>query len=313
MSDSEKKGHFEGRDIVSIDHFTTDEIEYLVDKAAQFKKNPSKMKGSLKGKGLTFAFFEPSTRTRISFLKAAQNLGMERNGFGSAESSSLTKGESIYHTLKMLEGYGHDVLVLRHKLDGAAQYAADKLGIPVVNAGDGKHEHPTQTLLDLFTIRETQGSLGCLKVALVGDLKYGRTVHSLVKALRQFPNNTFSLVNTPSLALPEEYTHYEDASGKHLRKDIEQNVSLEQALKTCDIIYMTRTQLERMDPEERSAAGAIKLGPEKLTGVKKNLKILHPLPIDANHGEIHKAFDRINPEYAYFFQQAANGIPMREA
>jgi len=306
--------HFKGRDIVSIDQFTTAEIAYLIKKAEEFKKNPKEMQGALKGKALAFAFFESSTRTRTSFLKAAQNLGMDRNGFGSAESSSLSKGESLGDTLRVLADYGHDVLVLRHRQEGAAQYIADKLPIPVINAGDGRHEHPTQALLDLFAIQETQGRLDKLKVAFVGDLKYGRTVHSLLKALRRFPDNEFHLVHPAGLGLSEDYTHIDDGHRKKMAPDIHPHIALEQALKECDIIYMTRTQRERMSDEEKERSPPpIILKPDMMAGAKKNLKVLHPMPIDANHGEIDKTFARLQPGFAYFFQQAANGIPVREA
>jgi aspartate carbamoyltransferase catalytic subunit len=295
--------HFKGRDIVSIDHFTVDELAYLIAKAESFKKSaPDTI---AKGKKMAYAFFEASTRTRISFLAAASNIGMARFGFGSAESTSLKKDESTGHTLKMLEGYMADALVIRHSLDGAAQYAADKLEVPVINAGDGRHEHPTQTLVDLMSIIETQGKLSGLKIALVGDLKYGRTVHSLVKAIRQFPENTFKLVSPKELELPEQYTN------GHSDTEI---TDLEKAIRTCDIIYMTRIQLERIeDPRERQEVlGQIQLRPEMFDKAKPNLKVLHPLPIDATHPEISKTFDRERPNIAYYFQQAANGLPIRE-
>lgn len=304
--------HFKGRDIVSIDHFTVDELAYLVAKAEEFKKEPP---GPIaKGKRMAYAFFEASTRTRISFLAAAADLGMGRFGFGSAESTSLKKDESTGHTLRMLEGYRSDVLVMRHGLEGAAQYAADILSIPVINGGDGRHEHPTQTLVDLMSIQETQqklsgqetqGKLSGLNIALVGDLKYGRTVHSLIKAMRQFPGNKFKLVSPKELAMPEEYV-----AG---HSDVEK-VDLEQAIRSCDILYMTRIQLERIDdPHERQEVlGKIQLRPDMFKHRKPNLKVLHPLPINAVHPEIVKSFDRECPDIAYYFQQAANGLPMRE-
>ncbi len=302
--------HFKGRDIVSIDQFTTDEIEYLLKAAEEIKKNPEEIRGALEGKALAFAFFEPSTRTRLSTLRAAQILGMDRNGFGSRESSSLSKGESLGDTLRVIADYGHDVLVLRHKQEGSAQFIADKLDIPVINAGDGRHEHPTQALVDLFTIKETQERLGKLKVAFVGDLKYGRTVHSLVKALRRFNDNEFYLVHPEGLGLSEDYTHFDDGTGKKLMPDTHTNISLPQALKECDIIYMTRIQRERMSEEEKERSPPpIILRPDMMAGAKKNLKVLHPMPIKT---EIDKTFARLQPGFAYFFQQAANGIPMRE-
>ena len=306
--------HFKGRDIVSIEHFTRDELEYLVHKAIEWKKAPEDDK--LKRKKLAYAFFEASTRTRISFLDAAATLGMRRMGFGSAESTSLTKHESVGHTLKVLEGYRATVLVVRHKKDGTAQYAADKLSIPVINGGDGEHEHPTQTLVDLMSIQETQGKLSNLKVALVGDLKYGRTVHSLIKAMRQFDGNKFYLVHPDQLALPREYTHYENALGEHQKEDIEGRLSLDDAVKKCDIVYMTRMQLERMPEHERKQVlGSIQLKASMFNGldrIRPTMRVLHPLPIDADNPEIEIGFDRLCPQFAYFFVQAANGLPMRE-
>ncbi|HSU72759.1 MAG TPA: aspartate carbamoyltransferase [Candidatus Binatia bacterium] len=295
---------FKGRDIVSIDQLTTDELLYFVNKAKEFK---ARAPGPIAdGNSMAYAFFESSTRTRISFLKAAADIGMGRFGFGSAESTSVSKNESVHHTLKMLEGYRANALVIRHKLEGAAQYAADKLDIPVINAGDGRHEHPTQTLIDLLSIEETQGRLSDLKIGLVGDLKYGRTVHSLIKAMRKFPNNTFQLVHPPQLELPGEYWKGHD--------DLIASLDLERALRSCDVLYMTRIQLERIDdPRERSdVLGHIQLKPEMCKSAKKNLKVLHPLPIDAAHPEIVKTFDRECPQHAYYFQQAANGLPVRQ-
>jgi len=203
------------------------------------------------------AFFESSTRTRLSFMQAAENMGMKRLGFGSSEGTAVKKNESLHHTLEMLRGYGSDVIVIRHALDGAAQYAADLMDVPVINAGDGQHQHPTQTMLDLFSILETQDKLDGLKVAFVGDLKYGRTVHSLIKALRKFGNNTFHVAHPEQLGLPEEY-----------QGDDVQPISLDDALLRCDIVYRTRVQLERIeDQHERAEAfGKLQLTPEMFEG-----------------------------------------------
>ncbi len=319
--------HFKGRDIVSIDQLTTDEVVYLVDRAERFKAakrayNHAGFKGTpiknqLRDLVLAYAFFEPSTRTRISFLRVAHKEGMDRVGFGSAESTSLKKNESIYATLKMLEGFEADVLTIRHSLDGVAQYAADVLEIPVINAGDGKHEHPTQALLDLFSIKETQGKLDNLSIGLVGDLKYGRTPHSLIKLLRRFEGNRFYLVHPDQLPLPEEFTHTTDSFGeKKELPDIAGRISLDEALRRCNVVYMTRVQAERMHKQEREEMwDDIQLKEEMFKERSKlnpTLKILHPLPDDKEHPVLPKAFDKNFPQYAYYLQQAANGLIMRD-
>jgi aspartate carbamoyltransferase catalytic subunit len=317
-----EKSHFQGRDIVSIEHLTTDEVLYIIAKAREFKQerqDGKPIRNLLQDRVMAYAFFEPSNRTRISFLRAARKQGMDRIGFGSAESTTLKRSESVQDTLKMLEGYEADVLVIRHSLDGAAQYAADKLKIPVINAGDGRHEHPTQTLLDLMAIQETQGKLEGLKIALVGDLKYERTVHSLIKALRNFQGNTFYLVNPDQLAMPEEYTLEDDGAGrKKVKSDIFERVSLEDAISRhqCDIIYMIGMQLEGIEEsEKKEVLGKMQLKPGIFKGLqrsKKNTRVLHPLPISSSQPEIAKTFARECPEHAYFYEQAANGLLLRE-
>jgi len=299
--------HFKNRDIVSIDHFTTDELLYLLKKTTEFKK--TRPKDLLKRKTVANLFFEPSTRTRTSFMQAAENLGMQRLGFGSSEVTSVKKNESIHNTLEMYKGYETDVIVIRHNLDGTARYAADLMDIPIINAGDGKHEHPTQTLLDLFTIQEIHGRLENLKIGLAGDLKYGRTIHSLIKALRRFDGNKFFLTHPESLRLPEEYEG----------NDLARITRIEESLKMCDIVYMTRVQLERIEDERerKEAVGTLQLRPEMFKGLEgKNpkMKVLHPLPINSEYPEIEKSVyrDERSRQFAHFFQQAANGLPVRE-
>lgn len=300
---------FEGRDVVSIDHFSNDEILYILKKAKDFKDARARGKpieGLLEGKVMTHAFFEPSTRTCKSFVQAALNQGMKVNGFDSPEGTSFgAKKESMYHTFAMFKEYGADVFVTRTKLEGAPQYIADRFDIPVISGGDGRHEHPTQTMLDLFTILETQDRLKGLKVAFVGDRKNGRTVHSLLKGLRRFEGNEFYDVGPEQLALPAEYVEGRD--------DVIRGISLEEAVKTCDIVYMTRIQLERIDDprEKEQMLGSVRLTADMLKGVKGHMKVLHPLPINAEAPEIESPVERT--PFAYYIQQAGNGVPVREA
>lgn len=308
--------HFEGRDFVSIDHFTTDEINYLLDGAKKYKEMGKGAAGALSEKlgdrTVALAFFEDSTRTRLSSERAAEILDAHVFGFAGPEGTSLKKNESIHHTLEMLWQYGAEAIVMRNNWDGAAQYAADRFEIPIINAGDGKHEHPTQTVLDLFTIKETQGRLDNLKIAMVGDLKYGRTVHSLIKAMRRWEGNTFYLVNPPQLQMPSEYTTSQDGNE---RGDVFTGLSLENVLNICDIVYVTRVQKERIEDERerKEVLGKLQINPLLLEQAKpkKNMKLLHPLPIDADNPEIEKSVYRTNPQQAYFFQQAGNGIYAR--
>ncbi len=310
------EGHFKGRDIVSIDHFTTDEIVWFLDQTQKFKdakkNNEFGYSKLLKDRVMGYAFFEASTRTRLSFMRAARKQGMDRIGFGKAEGTSLEKDESLHHSIEMLAQYEADVLVIRNKSEGAAQFAADKLDIPVINAGDGRHEHPTQTILDLYSIRETQGRLENLNIAMIGDLKNGRTVHSLIKALRRFPGNKFFLVSPPQLAMPAEYVHSEGHPGS--LEDIAICYTPEEALEQADIGYVTRVQKERIadDKERRAVLGAIQVKQSSLRNVRPNLKLLHPLPIDAENPEIEKTLYRTHPQHIYFFKQAGNGLYSRE-
>lgn len=302
--------HFKGRNIVSIDEFTTDEIFYLIKKSAEFDQRNHRH--LLEGNVLASAFFEDSTRTRISFQRASQRQAMDYIGFSSAEGTSLSKNESTHHSLQMLAGYDADVIVLRHPREGSARYIADVLNVPVINGGDGGHEHPTQALLDMFTIYKRFGRLDNLNIALVGDLKYGRTVHSLIKAMRKYgTGNTFYLVSPEQLRMPFEYLNINTPEGFVPCSDAKQT-TLEEALSACDVAYMTRIQLERIDERERAQAlGKITLSASLLERyAKEGLIVMHPLPNDADHPTIDPDVDFT--KWNMYFEQAANGVPMRE-
>ncbi|MFA5503876.1 MAG: aspartate carbamoyltransferase [Vulcanimicrobiota bacterium] len=261
--------------------------------------------GSLQGKQVALLFYENSTRTYNSFQTAVHQLNGTVCGFSGVEGTSVLKGESLHDTIKMFENYA-DLIVLRHPNDGAARWAADISSVPVINAGDGQNEHPTQTLLDLFAIKKTQGRLDNLKVALVGDLKYGRTVRSLSQALSLYPGNTLYLVNPPFLPLPEPLKQWLREKGVK----IEERGSLEEVMSLADICYVTRIQKERMSgvDEFLRVEDSYRLTRRHLTGVKANLKVLHPLP---RVKEIAVEVD--STPYAHYFAQARGGVQVRRA
>jgi len=260
---------------------------------------------SLLGKQIALVFYENSTRTYNSFQTAVHQLNGTICGFSGVEGTSVLKGESLHDTIKMFEHYA-DMIVLRHPNDGATRWAADISSVPVINAGDGRNEHPTQTLLDLFAIKETQGRLDNLKVALVGDLKYGRTVRSLSQALSLYPGNTLYLVSPPFLPLPESLKSWLRDKGVK----IEERASLDDVMREVDVCYVTRVQKERMTgvDEFLRVEDSYRLTKRHLEGVKSNLKILHPLP---RVKEIAVEVD--STPYAYYFQQAKGGINVRKA
>lgn len=293
---------FVGRDIIAIEDFNKQEILHIVSTTENMRKNKSW--DLLKGLQLGSCFFEPSTRTRLSFESAMQKLGGSVIGFSDKQMTSVSKGESLHDTMKMMENYA-DAIVIRHPLQGAAQWVADSIGIPVINAGDGSNQHPTQTLVDLFTIYETQGTLENLHVAMVGDLKHGRTVHSLAKAAKHF-NMRLYFISPPSLEMPSEIC-------KELRNHqvkFSFHRDFHEVINKLDILYMTRLQEERFS-EKADFQGLIKaytLTPQHLYGAKANMKILHPLP---RTGEIEQAVDET--PHAYYFQQAHNALFVRQA
>ncbi len=313
---------FKNRDIVSIRSFSPEELVYVIETAKMIKEDRLKKQAAyahvLEGETIGIAFFEPSTRTRLSFVCAAQALGAHALSFSSTEGTSLLKGESFRHTLQMLSGYQCSLLVVRDSRDGAAQYAADVLDIPVVNGGDGKHEHPTQTMLDLLTIRELFGRLDHLTIGFAGDLKYGRTVRSLQAALQHFPGISFRYISPPQLKPPaEELAALERA---HIPYKVSENY--ESTLPDIDILYVTRIQEERFPDKQEyeKVARSLQLTPDLLLSyAKPSMRILHPLPINSlKFPEIHPAVDDVlvpgtREKYARYIEQAANGLSIRMA
>lgn len=289
--------------LVSIADLSRDKILYLMEMAQEFEQHPNRK--LLDGRIVATLFFEPSTRTRLSFETAAHRLGASVIGFTDPKVTSSTKGETLKDTIMMVANYS-DVIVMRHFLEGAALYASELTQTPVVNAGDGAHQHPSQTLLDLYTILQTQGKLENLNIHLVGDLKYGRTVHSLIMAMRHF-NPTFHFIAPKELAMPEEYKQY---CNKHGIKFVEHDDFNEDTIAEADIIYMTRVQRERFSDlmEYERVKDVYILRGDMLGKAKKNMRILHPLP---RVNEITQDVD--DTPYAYYFQQALNGLYAREA
>lgn len=290
------------RSLVSITDFTKEEYIKILDLAEEFEKKPTQK--ILQGYVIATLFFEPSTRTRLSFESAINRLGGKIVGFADTSSTSVQKGETLKDTIMMVSNYS-DLIVMRHPKEGSARFASEVSSVPIINAGDGSNQHPTQCLLDLYSIRKTQKTLDNLNVAFVGDLKYGRTVHSLVIALTNF-NCTYHLVSPPELMLPDS-----------VKKDIANNklkyyeyTNLEDVIPKVDILYMTRIQKERFaDPlEYEKVKNSYILKNDMLVNGKKNLRILHPLP---RVNEIDIDVDE-NPK-AYYFQQALNGVYVREA
>lgn len=290
------------RSLVSITDYSAEEILSILDLASKFEEDPHQR--LLQGTVVATLFYEPSTRTRLSFESAINRLGGRVIGFSEASSSSVSKGESLKDTILTVSNYS-DLIVMRHPLEGSAKYASEIAPVPVINAGDGAHQHPTQTLLDLYSILKTQGSLENLNICLVGDLKYGRTVHSLLMAMSHF-NPVFNFIAPKELQLPDEYKTFLDQKGikYYEHRDLDEN------LKYADIIYMTRVQRERFaDPVEyEKVKNVYILRNEMLNGTKENMRILHPLP---RVNEINIDVDT-NPK-AYYFTQALNGVYTRMA
>ena len=289
--------------LVSIADLSRDKILYLMEMAQEFEQYPNRK--LLDGRIVATLFFEPSTRTRLSFETAAHRLGASVIGFTDPKVTSSTKGETLKDTIMMVANYS-DVIVMRHFLEGAALYASELTQTPVVNAGDGAHQHPSQTLLDLYTMLQTQGKLENLNIHLVGDLKYGRTVHSLIMAMRHF-NPTFHFIAPKELAMPEEYKQY---CNKHGIKFVEHEDFNEDTIAEADIIYMTRVQRERFSDlmEYERVKDVYILRGDMLGKAKENMRILHPLP---RVNEITQDVD--DTPHAYYFQQALNGLYAREA
>ncbi len=288
--------------LVSIDDLTTEEILNILDLAAEFEKNPSQP--LLSGKVIATLFFEPSTRTRLSFESAINRLGGKIVGFSDSGSSSVSKGETLHDTIKMVSNYS-DLIVMRHPVEGSARFASEISSVPVINAGDGANQHPTQTLLDMFSIRKTQGTLDNLNIFMVGDLKYGRTVHSLMMAMSRW-NTTFNFISPDELKMPDEFKLYLDNLGLKYYE----HSDFTDIISRADIIYMTRVQKERFsDPiEYEKVKNVYVLKNSMLSNTRPNMRILHPLP---RVNEIHTDVDS-NPK-AYYFEQALNGVYTRQA
>lgn len=288
---------------VTIADLSREKILYLIKSAQEFEAHPNRE--ILKGKVVATLFFEPSTRTRLSFETAANRLGARVIGFTDAKVTSATKGETLKDTILMVSNYA-DVIVMRHYIEGAAQYASEVAPVPIINAGDGAHQHPSQCMLDLYSIYKTQGTLSNLNICLVGDLKYGRTVHSLIMAMRHF-NPTFHFIAPKELAMPDEYKLYCRDNGI---KYIEHTEFTEETINQADILYMTRVQKERFSDlmEYEKVKNVYILKNDMLTNACDNMRILHPLP---RVNEIEYDVDE-NP-HAYYIQQAQNGLYAREA
>lgn len=292
----------EKQSLVSIHDFTKEDILRIMELAADFEANPDQR--LLYGKVVASLFFEPSTRTRLSFESAINRLGARVIGFSDMNNTSVTKGETLHDTIRVISNYC-DMIVMRHPVEGAARYASEVSRVPVVNAGDGANQHPSQTLLDLYSILKTQGRLDNINIMMVGDLKYGRTVHSLLEALSHFKAE-FTFVSPPELQMPTEYKMqlYERGISYYETSDMMERMEM------ADIIYMTRVQRERFSDimEYERVKNAYILHNDMLASTKPNTKVLHPLP---RVNEIATDVDD-NPK-AYWFQQTENGVYTRMA
>src|SRR3989338_5315863 len=293
---------FKGKDIISIRDFSKDDLLYILSIAAKIEKknDPSLVAGKI----ASILFYEPSTRTRLSFAAAIKRMGGNTIGFDQGEVSSMKKGETLWDTIKMAEQYS-DVIIIRHPVEGAARLAAEAASVPVINAGDGANQHPTQTLLDLYTIQKEKGKLDNLSIGFLGDLKYGRTVHSLAMSLSHFKTKMF-FISPHALKMPSYYLDELKEKGI-VYKEAE---SLSDVSKELDVLYVTRVQQERFpDPVEyEKYKHAYRLNKSLLDISKKDLIIMHPLP---RVGEIDPELDET--ENAVYFRQAGNGIPVRQA
>ena len=293
------------RSIVNILDLSVDEIHHLLDLADDIDQHPEKYQDRCAHKQLATLFFEPSTRTRLSFESAMLALGGQTLGFAGASNTSASKGESVADTIEVISNYV-DIIAMRHPKEGAPVVAAMHASVPLVNAGDGGHFHPTQTLADLLTIRRTKGTVEGLTIGFCGDLKFGRTVHSLIDAMLRYPNNRYILISPEELRLPE----YEIDKLKEAGAEFVETKSLEEAMPELDILYMTRVQKERFFNEEDylRLKDIYILTPEKLKTAKADMAILHPLP---RVNEISVAVDQ-DPRAKYFYQTRC-GKQMRMA
>lgn len=289
--------------LVNIAELSESKIRYLLELTQFFEKHPNLH--ILEDRVVATLFFEPSTRTRLSFETAANRLGARVIGFSDPNATSSSKGESLKDTIMMVSNYA-DIIVMRHHLEGAARYASEIAPVPIVNAGDGANQHPTQTMLDLYTIYQTQGRLTDLNIYMVGDLKYGRTVHSLLMGMRHF-NPTFHFIAPEELKMPQEYKDYCD---EHHIKYVEHSDFTADTIANADILYMTRVQRERFTDlmEYERVKNMYILRADLLSKCRDNMKVLHPLP---RVNEITPDVD--DTKHAYYFQQAKNGLFARQA
>ncbi|MEE1156617.1 MAG: aspartate carbamoyltransferase [Methanobrevibacter sp.] len=296
---------FELKNIISIKDFERSDIEYILNEAEKLEDiaQSKEISEELKGKLLGLMFFEPSTRTKMSFETAMKRLSGACIGFENTGSSSVSKGESIADTAKMFEGYC-DALVIRHELEGVSKFISDIVDVPVINAGDGAGQHPTQTLLDLYTIKKEFGSIDNIKIALIGDLKYGRTVHSLANSLTLFDNVELYFVSPDKLKMPREILHDLDKAGMKYT----QVSNIQEIIDKVDVLYVTRIQKERFADidDYLEIKGAYIINKKMLEG--KDLIVMHPLPrIDEIDGDVD------DTKYNKYFTQAANAVPVRMA
>jgi len=296
---------FKERDVISISDFTRDEIEKIFNIALRMEKSGKREQSLLKGKLLATAFFEPSTRTRLSFETAMHRLGGSVIGFSEAEGTSTAKGENLADTIRMLDSYA-DIIVIRHHLEGAAKLSAEISKVPVINAGDGSKHHPTQAMIDLYTIWREFGKIDGLHIALTGDLRYGRAAASLIYGLTKFKPRKLSLVSPALLKPRKEIEDSLQNSGLKFYK----GENLEEIIEDLDVLYVTRIQKERFpDPAEyEKVKGSYRIDTELLHRAKKTMIILHPLP---KLDEIDLRVD--DSKFAKYFQQAAYGVPVRMA
>ena len=290
------------KSLISITDFSTNEILRILEIAEDFERHPEPH--LLDGKVVATLFFEPSTRTRLSFESAANRLGGRVIGFSDPNISSVSKGETLKDTIRIVSNYC-DLIVMRHPLEGSCRYASEVATVPVINAGDGAHQHPTQTLLDMYSIKKTQGRLDNINIFMVGDLKYGRTVHSLVQAMSPF-NPIFNFISHPKLKMPKEYLDFLDS--KHVK--YYEHEQFNDIISEADIIYMTRVQRERFQDlmEYEKTKDLYILRNSMLENTKPTMKILHPLP---RVNEIAQDVDTNSK--AYYFEQALNGVYARQA
>ncbi|QLH78878.1 aspartate carbamoyltransferase [Halosimplex rubrum] len=289
--------------IISAKQLSRADIEAVLDRAAEVAADPESFADRHENALLGLCFFEPSTRTKMSFTAAIKRLGGDVVDMGTVESSSVKKGESLADTVRVVEGYA-DALVLRHPSEGSAQMASEFVDVPLINAGDGAGQHPTQTLLDLYTIRESAG-FDDLTIGIMGDLKYGRTVHSLAHALTNFDADQH-FISPESLKLPRSVRYDLHEEGASIREHTE----LDPVLPELDVLYVTRIQAERFpdESEYRAIAGEYQIDTETLDAARDDLTVMHPLPrVD----EIAHEID--DTDYAHYFQQAHNGVPVRMA